>query len=288
MKDYARKPYMSDNYREMMRTVPQKAIFDVLQEYGRFEKQSMFKKPYLMRNYEEMENVRNPIIPYVDDPYDDGNFPPLDAILLDQPEDSWPEFEDAIIPAKRKWLDRLNDNWWYATDLTLYNPAYTTVTSWDSANNRWVADNTPDPNMAPLVTITNRRSTKMPLGTDDGPIQSGWWTKCDGTKIKIQYDKLSYTDTIELTFYNDSATAVYQDSDYQSSSLMNIKYHWDDIVAMSCGQGGVVEAENEFRVEAIEIYGYEAEGPITEAEKEPYLGLRPTRYAAAGRPTYMR
>jgi len=113
MKEYGRKPYMTDNYERLIKKVPQKAIFDVLQKYGRFEKQSSFKKPFLETSYEEMEEFRTNPIPYVPDPYDDANFPPLDSIIVDQPEDTWDEFEEATEPAiPARWVQRFDNTFW--------------------------------------------------------------------------------------------------------------------------------------------------------------------------------
>ncbi len=168
MKEYARKPYMSDNYDRLIERIPQKAIFDVLQEYNRFEKQSMYKKPYLARSYEEMEQFHTDPIPYNPDPYDDGNFPPIDAILVDQPEDTWDEFEDATAPEiQYGWVARFDNTFWEPITYVWGNAG-----SWDAANKKW-------------LTVNLAGSGRYGLGLT--PI-NGWEKNFKPLKIRVTFE----------------------------------------------------------------------------------------------------
>jgi len=104
MLDYAKKPFVNTNYDELIKSIPEKAVYNIQEQYGIYEKQAEFKKPYLEYNFRQMKER------HTQREYDTKEIIPEEAVVENIPEDDLIP-EEVIVPDFSRWGDNAADGY---------------------------------------------------------------------------------------------------------------------------------------------------------------------------------
>ena len=222
MLDYARKPFVDTNYRDLIQSIPEKAVYNLQGQYGITEKQAEFKRPYIEQDYRKMKERHTAKIPYLPEgaEYDTVEIIPAAAATENIPEDELEVPELEIEGWLSGWANRIkltisNTN----VDAALFDfPILVYLSTSSGIGNVDVSEVfdelTQDANRKKIAITTSDGETECYVEIErwDDANEKAWlWVKVPyilaytGTELYLYYDKDHIDNT---TYVGDTTDAV--------------------------------------------------------------------------------